>query len=111
MKRKRAGRILPPDAGSESSEQASAGALVTGPDAAVTHNVSTVSRFEHGELRRRSLVERLSDAIAAAAGSTVSLVAHAVFFGSWLWVNTIGILDVRAFDPFPYGLLTTIVSL
>jgi len=35
---------------------------------------------------------------------------HIVWFGMWILINT-GRLGVRAFDPFPYGLLTMIVSL
>jgi uncharacterized membrane protein len=38
------------------------------------------------------------------------LYAHIVWFAIWLLLNT-GHLGIRAFDPFPYGLLTMIVSL
>jgi hypothetical protein len=35
---------------------------------------------------------------------------HPRWFGLWILLNT-GRVDVRAFDPFPHGLLTMIVSL
>lgn len=35
---------------------------------------------------------------------------HVVWFAAWMLVNT-GYLGVRPFDPFPFGLLTMIVSL
>ena len=35
---------------------------------------------------------------------------HIVWFGAWILLNT-GLVGVRPFDPFPYGLLTMIVSL
>jgi len=35
---------------------------------------------------------------------------HIVWFGVWILLNT-GWVGVRAFDPFPYGLLTMVVSL
>jgi uncharacterized membrane protein len=74
-------------------------------------NVRAVSRVEESELRRRSPIEWLADAIARAAASTSSLVVHALFFGGWLLVNTGQPAGMAAFDPFPFGLLTTIVSL
>jgi uncharacterized membrane protein len=104
MKRGRSTRrVLPPQSGGEGVER--------GSNPPVADNVRAVSSFEHGERNRRSAIERVSDAIAAVSGSTASLVAHAAFFGSWLLLNTIGMPGVRVFDPFPFGLLTTIVSL
>jgi len=38
------------------------------------------------------------------------LISHSVWFIVWISLNTI-ILGDRAFDPFPFGLLTMIVSL
>ena len=35
---------------------------------------------------------------------------HIVWFGAWILLNT-GSFGVRPFDPFPYGLLTMVVSL
>jgi uncharacterized membrane protein len=74
-------------------------------------NVRAVSQVEEKELRRRSPIEWIADAIARAAAGTPSLVVHAVFFGGWLAINTHRVPGLEAFDPFPFGLLTTIVSL
>jgi uncharacterized membrane protein len=74
-------------------------------------NVRAVSQVEQEELRGRSSIEWIADAIARAAASTASLVVHALFFGGWLLVNTRQLPGLAAFDPFPFGLLTTIVSL
>lgn len=35
---------------------------------------------------------------------------HILWFGAWILLNT-GRVGVRPFDPFPYGLLTMVVSL
>ena len=35
---------------------------------------------------------------------------HAVWFIAWMLINT-GALGIQPFDPFPYGLLTLVVSL
>jgi len=37
-------------------------------------------------------------------------VFHAVWFVAWMLINT-GALGIQPFDPFPYGLLTLVVSL
>jgi uncharacterized membrane protein len=92
----------------------SAGAIPrddSGTDPAIAENVRVVSRFEHGGLQERSLLERLADAVAGAAGSSWSLLAHGVLFSAWLLVNARWIPHLPAFDPPPFGLLTTIVSL
>lgn len=35
---------------------------------------------------------------------------HVVWFGAWFLINT-GHFNIKPFDPFPYGLLTMLVSL
>jgi len=59
---------------------------------------------------QRSSIERVADALTRAAASTPFLVFHVVWFAAWILVNT-GAFGVRPFDPFPFGLLTLIVSL
>jgi uncharacterized membrane protein len=81
-----------------------------GVDSFITENVQTVSRVESGALRRRSAIERLSDAISKGAGTSGSVILHALLFGGWLSVNAQS-TGWATFDPFPFGLLTTIVSL
>jgi CRP/FNR family cyclic AMP-dependent transcriptional regulator len=52
--------------------------------------------------------QRIADVIAEFSGSIPFLVLNAVFFAVWLIVNAIPAI---AFDPYPFGLLTMIVSL
>jgi uncharacterized membrane protein len=59
---------------------------------------------------QRSGIERVADALARVAASTPFLVFHAVWFIAWMLINT-GALGIQPFDPFPYGLLTLVVSL
>jgi uncharacterized membrane protein len=63
---------------------------------------------QHAE--QRSRIERVADALTRAAASTPFLVFHVVWFVTWVLANT-GVFGTRAFDPFPFGLLTLIVSL
>jgi uncharacterized membrane protein len=54
-------------------------------------------------------VEHLANRLTLLASSTPFLVFHIVWFGAWIgWNITAG---SAAFDPFPFGLLTMIVSL
>src|SRR5438132_14154890 len=63
----------------------------------------------------RSLEERAADAITTFAGSMTFVYLHVAWFGLWVAINAgllagIG-LGLLAFDPFPFGLLTLVVSL
>jgi uncharacterized membrane protein len=53
-------------------------------------------------------VLKLADWIAAFSGSMTFLCLNAAWFGAWIWLNVSG---VWRFDPYPFGLLTMIVSL
>lgn len=57
-----------------------------------------------------SNLERATDWVAWFIGSLQFLALTALWFGVWIAVNTLP-LGVTAFDPFPFGLLTMIVSL
>jgi uncharacterized membrane protein len=60
--------------------------------------------------RERAVQARLADAITSFSGSMLFVYLHIGWFGVWLLVNT-GRIGIPPFDPFPYGLLTMIVSL
>ena len=74
---------------------------------AVTRAVRAV-KAQHAA--HRSVVERLADALTRVASSTPFLIGHLLWFGIWITWNT-GMLGLEPFDPFPFGLLTMIVSL
>ncbi|HTG91057.1 MAG TPA: DUF1003 domain-containing protein [Pyrinomonadaceae bacterium] len=70
-----------------------------------------VSRNLNEEMILHSnILERISDWLAWFSGSMPFLISHSVWFIVWISLNTL-ILRDRAFDPFPFGLLTMIVSL
>jgi len=67
------------------------------------------------DLERKALTathwsERISDAISAFAGSLWFVLAHVAMFTAWALWNALASPELR-FDPYPYGLLTFIVSL
>jgi uncharacterized membrane protein len=58
----------------------------------------------------RSPLERFVDRLNIVAGSTPFLVTHFLWFAGWILWNT-GLLRLKRFDPYPFGLLTMVVSL
>lgn len=56
-------------------------------------------------------VQRIADKAAAFSGSITFLVVHIAWFAVWISVNLGFVPSVEAFDPFPFGLLTMVVSL
>jgi uncharacterized membrane protein len=56
-----------------------------------------------------TVLERLTDVIAAFSGSLPFLALHAGWFLVWIGLNTLP--GMLSFDPFPFGLLTMCVSL
>jgi CRP/FNR family transcriptional regulator, cyclic AMP receptor protein len=60
---------------------------------------------------RMSTVQRIADKAAAFAGSISFLVVHIFWFGAWILVNEEKVPGLVAFDPYPFGFLTMVVSL
>lgn len=73
-----------------------------------------VSRNVNEEVEERlTPLQRISDWLAWFSGSMLFLFIHAVWFGAWIALN-VGLLNIpglSGFDPYPFGLLTMIVSL
>ncbi len=60
--------------------------------------------------RLHSFEGRLADFISRFAGSIYFVYFHVIWFGAWILLNHPK-TGIKGFDPFPYGLLTMIVSL
>lgn len=58
-----------------------------------------------------SRVDRYADFLSNSFGTVWFLLLNASFFLGWILINSDLISFIPAFDPYPYGLLTTIVSL
>ncbi|MFL6258019.1 MAG: DUF1003 domain-containing protein [Pyrinomonadaceae bacterium] len=73
-----------------------------------------VSRNVNEEVEERlTVVQRIADWLAWFSGSMLFLFIHAVWFSAWIALN-VGVLNIpglSGFDPYPFGLLTMIVSL
>ncbi|HEY2347167.1 MAG TPA: DUF1003 domain-containing protein [Xanthomonadaceae bacterium] len=77
-------------------------------DALLRTRVSRNANEEAEE--QRGLILRIADWVSWFSGSMLFLAIHAVWFIAWILLNT-GYVGIKAFDPYPYGLLTMIVSL
>ena len=76
----------------------------------IERNIRTIIHLRTKAARERGLQSRIADAITSFSGRMIFAYVHIVWFGIWILLNT-GQFGVRAFDPFPYGLLTMVVSL
>ncbi|WP_165486080.1 DUF1003 domain-containing protein [Frankia sp. Cppng1_Ct_nod] len=62
-------------------------------------------------MRMRTSQDRAADAITSFAGSLPFVYLHAAWFGVWVLMNEGVFGQAEVFDPYPFGLLTMIVSL
>lgn len=74
-------------------------------------NIQKIADLEREHLDQRTLVERIGDRLVARAGTGAFATIHALWFTAWIVVNVGGLPGLRPFDPFPFPLLTMIVSL
>jgi uncharacterized membrane protein len=72
-------------------------------------NVATVLQIETADHERRSTSDRAADAVTAFCGSISFIWTHVVWFVGWIGFNVLA--GGRTFDPFPFPLLTLVVSL
>jgi uncharacterized membrane protein len=74
-------------------------------------NVRVIAELERRALADRSTADRMSDAINRVTGSAAFAAGNLVLFVAWISINTGRLPGVAPFDPFPFSLLTLIVSL
>src|SRR5271155_5148572 len=73
-------------------------------------NIASIAKLEEEALERRTPAERASDSIVKLIGSTAFLLLHLLLVVTWAALNLNVIPGVKAFDPFPFGILALIVS-
>ena len=70
-----------------------------------------IDRLKLRMISSRTLTEKIADFIAKNFGTVPFLLANILFFAFWITINLGLIPGIAPFDPFPFGLLTMIVSL
>jgi uncharacterized membrane protein len=76
----------------------------------IERNIRTILRLRTKAASERGISGRIADAITKFSGRMVFVYVHILWFMVWILLNT-GRFGVQQFDPFPYGLLTMVVSL
>jgi uncharacterized membrane protein len=79
----------------------------------IRKNIAAISEMQRRDVAARKPQERISDSITRFSGSTLFVFLHVLWFGLWILlnINLVRLPHVSEFDPFPFGLLTMIVSL
>jgi uncharacterized membrane protein len=75
----------------------------------IQQHIEMIAKHEQEFLERRTRSERLGDLIAGAAGNLTFVCIHLGIFAAWVGVNLAPGLE--HFDPAPFSLLATIISL
>jgi uncharacterized membrane protein len=75
------------------------------------YNIDAIAKLEHDALNRRTVTERVSDVITRLVANLGFLLAQLILISGWSLVNLHLIPGLKAFDPFPFGVLALIVSL
>ena len=75
------------------------------------HQRLVVQSFRAKADAKRRPTDKFADYLTTKFGSVVFLGLNAAWFFIWIVINTGLIPGVEPFDPFPFGLLTMIVSL
>ncbi len=76
----------------------------------IEENVRTVVEMRRKVQDAKTHQDRIADAITRFSGSMPFVFLHVVWFGAWIAGN-VGEAPLLGFDPYPFGLLTMIVSL
>ena len=82
-------------------------------DEIIRKNIAALSEMQRRDDARRTRTDRVADAVTRFSGSMAFVYLHVAWFGLWIVLN-IGLFakfGLNAFDEFPFGLLTMIVSL
>lgn len=79
-------------------------------DTPAARNVEEIARLERETTGNPTLGERISLAITNAAGTFTCVVVHVAALSCWMGWNSLG-PDRWRFDPYPFGLMTMIVSM
>lgn len=72
--------------------------------------LKAIQGFQAKHYKKRTAFQKVADRIVTFSGSFAFLIVNVLAFLIWILWNS-GVLGIKPFDPFPYVLLTTIVSL
>lgn len=77
----------------------------------VRHRKLVIQSYRAKTDAKRTMSDRLADLLTAKFGTITFLAINALGFGGWIAINARLVSFIAPFDPYPYGLLTTIASI
>ena len=77
----------------------------------VDRNVEALAKLRQRARGERPASQRIADAIFRIAGSVTFVVVHLALFALWISLNSGVLPEPWIWDPYPYVMLTTVVSL
>lgn len=77
----------------------------------IKHHQLLVRSYRAKADAKRTFSDKVADKLTSRFGTVPFLVLNALWFAIWILLNTKVIPGIKPFDPFPFGLLTMIVSL
>jgi len=80
-------------------------------DIKTKHRRLVIQSFRAKADAKRTLSDKFADKLTSKFGTVLFLGLNALWFFVWIVINTGLVPGVEPFDPFPFGLLTMIVSL
>ena len=78
-------------------------------DRLIDRDVEAIARLRRTAHERRTTSQRIADAMASVAGNMKFVLAHVIGFAVWIALNS-GLVD-GVWDPYPFVMLATVVSL
>jgi uncharacterized membrane protein len=76
----------------------------------IEQNIHTIIHSRQAAAGQRNREERIADTITDFSGRMYFVYFHILWFAVWILLN-LGYWGIKPFDPYPFGLLTMIVSL
>src|SRR5205823_5676975 len=73
-------------------------------------NIETLVQIRDHMERRKTTQDHIADWVTWFSGSMIFVYIHLAWFGIWIAVN-LGWTRLKPFDPYPFNLLTMVVSL
>jgi uncharacterized membrane protein len=77
---------------------------------AILRNIEAVAKLEASFVKNRSAADKLADWIGSFSGSVTFVICHVAIYGLWILINLKLIPGLKPFDPYPFLLLSVVVS-
>lgn len=73
-------------------------------------NIELIKKIEEEFNSHRSLGDFLGDSIGGVASNIAFVLVNLIFIVTWIAINSGYLLSIEAFDPYPFGLLSLVIT-